>query len=91
MIEKKHIARQIIQDRTLGKKKWIWNVPADFRDLIRRCCYSCGNYHNVRTLVGFGKWRNKNDDGSRYICVAQGKELIYLEKSTIKEMWKWVK
>ena len=87
-MNKEHIAKQIIQDRTLGKKKWKWNFPSDLKEMVSKFCDKYGNYHYIRTLVGFSKWRNTNE---KYICIAQGKELIYLEKSTIKEMWGWVK
>ena len=76
-----HEARFISRNEDrLGKRVKRWEMPLDLRDLNKE--------NEYRTLVGIGKWNNKR--GGIYVCLSQGKQLLYIEKKVWLEITKSV-
>lgn len=66
-------AKQIINMNNLGKRLVKWNAPSDLQN------------HKItkkgKTLIGIGRWKNaKKELAEVFVCIAQGNELIYIEK-----------
>lgn len=64
-----HEAKLILNKQKLGKSIIKWDVPHDLKIQNRA--------NKGKALIGIGRWKNT---GETYICIAQGKELIYIEK-----------
>ena len=61
----------------LGKRTIKWEVPSDLKEANR----------SFGTIIGIGKWNNCDEI---FVCISQGKELIYIGKKLWLEMTRYL-
>lgn len=83
--------RILSQDRELSLKSYKWDVPTDLKEISK------SDINRFQTFIGIGRWKSGNiEKETKFVCIAQRGELIYLEPSiveilynSLKEKTKW--
>jgi len=78
-------AKRILVNREeLSLRNYNWDIPLDLREISLK---SINNFR-TETFIGLGEWRNTK---KKFICIAQNKELIYLQPEIVKIMYNSIK
>jgi len=82
-----HKAKRILSERKdLSLKDYNWENPLDLKKV------SEADINRFETFIGLGRLKNnKKEKQTKFICIAQKGELIYLEPELVKIIYNSIK
>ncbi len=80
-------ARRILRSRNdLSMEEWDWDTPLDLKHI------SEADINRHKTFIGLGRWiHDDKKKRTKFICIAQRGELIYLEPEIVKILYNSIK
>ena len=84
---KENKAKRILRySKDLSLKNYDWDVPLDLMNIAK------SDSNRFETFIGLGRWKSDNKKKqTKFICIAQRGELIYLEPRIIEIMYNSIK
>ena len=80
-------AKRILGCRNdLSIQNWNWDAPLDLQNISK------ADVNRWETFIGLGRWKGSTKKQStKFICIAQRGELIYLEPEIVKILYNSIK
>ena len=84
---KEQTAKRILKSgKDLSIKDWEWDIPLDLMKISKV------DINRDETFIGVGRWNSDTErKRTKFICISQKGELVYLEPEIVKIMYNSIK